>query len=186
MNHLGTKILKTDRLLLRPFALTDAEAMYRSWASAPEVTRFLTWLCRASPAVSAKVLTDWVEQYEKPEYYQRAIVPAEIGEPIGSISVVGFDSRISQPEVGYCIRKRWWRQGYTCTAPELVIVFLIGEIGASRITSWYDPRNPGSDTVMKKCGMTYEGTLRQADRNNQGICGACVYSILVEEWFGAK
>jgi len=29
--------------------------------------------------------------------------------------------------------------------------------------------------------MTCEGTLRQADRNNQGICDACIYSILAEE-----
>ncbi len=34
---------------------------------------------------------------------------------------------------------------------------------------------------MRKCGMTFEGTLRQADRNNQGICDACVYSLLAEE-----
>ena len=56
MNHLGTKILKTDRLLLRPFQLTDAEAMYRNWASDPDVTRFLTWPTHTSPEVSAKVL----------------------------------------------------------------------------------------------------------------------------------
>lgn len=181
MNHLGTKILKTNRLLLRPFALTDAEAMYRNWASDPEVTRFLTWPAHASPEVSARVLSDWVKQYEKPEYYQWAIVPAAVGEPIGSIAVVGFDSRVGQPEVGYCIGQRWWRQGYASEALGLVIDFLIGEAGASRITARHDPRNPGSGAVMKKCGMTYEGTLRQADRNNQGICDACIYSILEEE-----
>lgn len=181
MNHLGTKILKTNRLLLRPFALTDAEAMYRNWASDPEVTRFLTWPAHASPEVSARVLSDWVKQYEKPEYYQWAIVPAAVGEPIGSIAVVGFDSRVGQPEVGYCIGKRWWRQGYASEALGLVIDFLIGEVGASRITARHDPRNPGSGAVMEKCGMTYEGTLRQADRNNQGICDACIYSILAEE-----
>ena len=81
MNHLGTKILKTDRLLLRPFQLTDAEAMYRNWASDPDVTRFLTWPTHTSPEVSAKVLADWVGQYGKPEFYQWATVPteAEIG-----------------------------------------------------------------------------------------------------------
>lgn len=41
MNHLGTKILKTERLILRPFQLADAEAMFRNWASDPDVTRFL-------------------------------------------------------------------------------------------------------------------------------------------------
>ena len=64
----------------------------------------------------------------------------------------------------------------------MVIDFLIGQVGASRIESWHDPRNPGSGAVMRKCGMTYEGTLRQADRNNQGICDASVYAILAEDW----
>jgi RimJ/RimL family protein N-acetyltransferase len=53
-----TKVLKTERLLLRSFALADAEAMYRGWASDPEVTRFLTWPAHASPEVSAKVLAE--------------------------------------------------------------------------------------------------------------------------------
>lgn len=41
-----------------------------------------------------------------------------------------------------------------------------------------DPRNPNSGKVMKKCGMKYEGTLRSADWNNQGICDACYYALL--------
>jgi RimJ/RimL family protein N-acetyltransferase len=35
---------------------------------------------------------------------------------------------------------------------------------------------------MKKAGMEYEGTLRQNDRNNQGIVDCSMYSILKEEW----
>ena len=29
--------------------------------------------------------------------------------------------------------------------------------------------------------MKYEGTLRQADRNNQGICDASYYGLLASE-----
>ena len=36
--------------------------------------------------------------------------------------------------------------------------------------------------VMQKCGMKYEGTLRKADFNNQGIVDSSIYSILREEW----
>ena len=35
---------------------------------------------------------------------------------------------------------------------------------------------------MRKCGLKYEGTMRQADFNNQGIVDACMYSLLREEW----
>ncbi len=184
MNHLGTQQLETERLILRPFVPADAEAMYRNWASDPEVTRYLTWPCHGSPEVSAKVLGEWAGQYARPDYYQWAIVPKDTGEPIGSISVVGYDARIGQPQVGYCIGRPWWRQGFTSEALSRVIGFLIGEAGADRVESWHDPRNPGSGAVMRKCGMTYEGTLRQADRNNQGICDACVYGILAQEWRG--
>ena len=37
MEHLGTRILETDRLILRPFTSEDTEAMYRNWASDPTV-----------------------------------------------------------------------------------------------------------------------------------------------------
>ena len=43
MNHLGTVVLETTRLILRRFTIEDAEGMYRNWASEDEVTKFLTW-----------------------------------------------------------------------------------------------------------------------------------------------
>ena len=33
MEHKGTVIPETPRLILRPYRLEDAEAMYRNWAS---------------------------------------------------------------------------------------------------------------------------------------------------------
>ena len=38
LNHKGTKTIETDRLILRPFAMDDAPAMYRNWASDDAVT----------------------------------------------------------------------------------------------------------------------------------------------------
>ena len=43
MRHLGTQILTTERLLLRPLTAADAIAMFENWASDPQVTRFLRW-----------------------------------------------------------------------------------------------------------------------------------------------
>ncbi len=37
---------------------------------------------------------------------------------------------------------------------------------------------------MQKCGMKYEGTLRQADRNNTGLCDTAVYGLIKEEYYG--
>lgn len=167
---------------MRRFTPADVDAMYRNWASDPEVTKFLTWPCHTSPEVSSRILSDWVEKYSHADYYQWAIVPMALGEPVGSISVVGYDSRIGQPEIGYCIGRPWWRQGFAGEALGQVIDFLIGEAGAARVEARHDPRNPGSGAVMRKCGMTYEGTLRRADRNNLGIGDTCMYAILAEDW----
>lgn len=49
------------------------------------------------------------------------------------------------------------------------------------IESQHDPNNPNSGKVMKKCGLTYEGTLRKADWSNKGIVDACMYGLLKEE-----
>ena len=50
MRHCGTKEIRTLRLTLRRFAPEDAPAMFRNWASDPEVTQYLTWPAHSSQA----------------------------------------------------------------------------------------------------------------------------------------
>ena len=178
LTHKGTQPLETPRLILRPFAAEDAPAMYRNWASDPEVTKFLTWPAHSREEVSAAVLTDWVGQYNDPRYYQWAIVLRELGEPIGSISVVRQNEQVAEAEIGYCIGSNWWHRGIVSEALAAVIDYLFVQVGMNRIAARHDPNNPHSGGVMRKCGMTYEGTTRQSDRNNQGICDAAHYAIL--------
>ena len=84
-------------------------------------------------------------------------------------------------EIGYCLGRAWWRKGIVSEALSAVMDFFFVETDVQRICARHDPANPHSGQVMRKCGMTYEGTLRRADRNNQGICDVSWYSILREE-----
>ena len=182
MEHKGTQTLQTERLTLRRFRETDAAAAYRNWCSEDAVTRFLTWAAHADMSATEAVLADWVSRYADPAFYQWAIVLKSIGEPIGSISVVRQSDRVDALSIGYCIGSRWWGQGLTAEAFCAVIAFLFDAVGANRIEARHDPNNPNSGRVMQKCGLHYEGTLRQADVNNQGIVDLCVYSILRREY----
>lgn len=182
MRHCGTRQLETSRLILRRFSMEDAGAMYRNWASDREVTKFLRWPAHANPEVSERVLKEWTNAYSSEGYYQWAIVLKNSGdEPIGSIAVVELKEDISMAQIGYCIGRKWWHQGIMPEALHAVMDFLFNEVEVNRIEAIHDPRNPRSGGVMKKCGMIYEGTLRSADWNNQGICDACYYALLRAE-----
>ena len=180
LTHKGTRKLYTERLVLRRFTVEDAPIMYRNWASDEEVTKFLTWPAHANVEVSEMVIADWLKNYERDDYYQWAIVYE--GEPIGSIAVVSQSDKIEKAEIGYCMGKQWWHKGIMSEALGAVIDYLFTEVGMQRIESRHDPRNPHSGAVMRKCGMTFEGTLRRSDWNNQGICDASHYAILREEY----
>ena len=108
MKHLGTKELETNWLKLREFELSDAEAMFKNWASDSEVTKYLMWPSHKDVSGSESILKEWIEQYEDDNFYQWAIVLRSNGnEPIGSISIVRIDERINMVHVGYCIGKKW-------------------------------------------------------------------------------
>jgi ribosomal-protein-alanine N-acetyltransferase len=179
MEHTGTRILETNRLLLRRFNIGDAQAMYDNWASDPEVTRYLTWPAHQSVGVTKNVLKDWISQYGSDAFYLWAITVKDNGnEPVGSISVVQKDDRTRMVHVGYCMGKRWWRQGIMTEVLGAVIAYFFDVAGVNRVEARHDANNPNSGGVMVKCGMKYEGTMREADWNNQGICDSVMYAIL--------
>ena len=182
MKNCGTQRIETDRLILRRYKIEDADAMYKNWASDSEVTKFLTWQPHPSVDVSRSIIEDWLKEYSDKKYYQWAIVLKDNGnEPIGGICVVHMNEDISMVHIGYCLGRAWWRRGIMSEALKAVTDFMFDTVEVDRVESRHDPRNPNSGKVMQKCGMKYEGTLRSADRNNQGICDACYYALLRSE-----
>ena len=182
MQHLGTKRLETDRLILRPFVREDADAMYRNWASDPEVTKFLSWPHYRSVDTAHEILALWTKQYPDKTFYQWAIVLKALGEPIGSISVVNFCDSVEMAEIGFCIGRPWWGRGIMTEAMKSVMEYLFAEVGVQRIEAGHDPNNPASGAVQRKCGLKYEGTFRRRIRSNQGITDVAWYGILKEDW----
>lgn len=182
MNHKGTKRIETKRLLLREFTVNDTEAMFKNWHSDTKVTKFLRWKSVSNIKETEQIINEWMQGYKQDDFYQWAIVLKEIKEPIGSISVVNKNDALDIIHIGYCIGSKWWHQGIMSEAFNAVIPFLFTEVGANRIEAQHDPNNPNSGKVMEKCGLRYEGTLRQADWSNQGIVDACMYSLLKSEW----
>lgn len=182
MKHLGTKTIETERLILRRFTMEDAQAMFDNWASDDNVTRYLTWPTHTSIDVTRMVLENWVTSYEKDDFYNWAIELKALGQPVGNISVVRSSEHSRRVEVGYCMGKAWWHQGIMSEALQAVIGFLITEVGVNRVEARHAMENPRSGGVMKKCGMTYEGTLRQGGWCNAGFADLAIYSILANEY----
>ena len=183
LNHKGTQTIETQRLILRQFTMDDAEAMFRNWASDDEVTKHLTWPTHASVEVSRAVLSDWTSHYAQPNFYNWAIVLRENGpEPIGNISAVHINEKIDCAHMGYCMSRAHWGKGIMAEALSAVISFFFAEVGFNRIEADHDPNNPNSGKVMKKAGMTYEGTMRQAGCSNQGIIDVSRRAILRCDW----
>ena len=183
MENKGTVRIETPRLILRQFTMNDTDAAFRNWESDDKVTEYLRWTTMHSISETENVMREWVDNYADKSFYQWAIVPKDLGEPIGTISVVGMDEKTEKVHIGYCIGSKWWKQGYTSEAFSAIIPFFFQTVKVNRIESQHDPNNPNSGKVMKKCGLKYEGTLKKADWNNKGIVDACMYGLVADDYF---
>lgn len=178
MNHAGTKIIETERLILRKFGINDADFMYNNWANDDEVTRYITWPAHKDVEVSKAFVSETVKGYESDSKYEWAIELKEKKETIGDISAPRVYDNVETVEIGYVLGKEYWNKGIVTEALNAVIKFFFEEVGVNRIEARHDICNPASGEVMKKCGMQFEGILRQSGKNNTGICDLAIYSIL--------
>jgi len=186
MKHLGTQKLATDRLLLRPFQEGDAQAIFDNWASDDEVTRYLLWFTHQDMQDTEDALASWVKKYERPDYYHWAIVPKELGEPIGSLTLFDIKPCFFLPfkyraEVGYCIGRSWWKQGIAQEAVTAILDFAFVHLNMQQVVARHDHRNPASGQVMQRLRMTHTHFRRRAERGRDGKWIDCDYYRLTRQ-----
>ena len=162
--------LETERLILRPFSMDDAEAMFTGWASDSEVTEYLTWPPHESIDVTKSVLAGWVSEYEKPERLNFGIELKESGRLIGGIDVVGYMGGVDgTPVIGYVSAKEFWGNGYMTEACKCLLKYLFDK-GYNEVRIDAMVENAGSNRVIQKCG----GVLRSIEPDARPLKGDVV------------
>ena len=172
-------MMETERLLLRPWQESDAEALYR-WASDPEVGPAAGWSPHTSVEDSRNIIRTVLA-----EEGTFAVVPKDgNGDPIGAIGV--FPTEIpegkGEPEIGYWIGRPFWGQGLIPEAVRELLRWCFMERGAARVWCGHSPGNDKSRRVIEKCGFTYvcDGpSVLWPDGQERPTC---YYAIAREDW----
>lgn len=182
MQHLGTQVIETERLILRPLRLDDASAMYKNWASDDEVSQYVTWPTHANLQETQELLASWVKAYQEDDFYTWGMEIKATGQLIGTFAFVGVSDRDQVAELGYCLGKDWWNQAYTTEAGQAILAFGFNQVGFNRIQAVHVVRNPASGRVMEKLGMTLEGVIRQARLVKGQFVSINLYGLLAQDW----
>lgn len=182
MEQKGTVTLETPRLVLRQFVPEDLEVIYNNCWRHFDVWKWSNYApmtCPEEVITSAGMFTEkWLRAYERPDRYNWAIQLKETGQAVGRLVGWHPDLRVSQVELTYELGPDWWGQGLMTEAVREVIRFFLRDVGMNRVHANHAHENLASGRVMQKCGMVYEGTLRQACRCNNGLFDMVCYGIL--------
>ena len=174
-----TPVLTTERLLLRPLYVSDAEVFYNNIGTDPEVARFMLWNMHESIEDTIEWLEFEESVHDNEEYYTWAIVIKENEKIIGS---GGFKYSETEDlyEIGYDIMKEEWNKGYVTEFATAILDFATDELGEEQVLGKHAIDNPASGKVLKKAGFVYmgEGECYSFDGSRSFHCLQYIYEKL--------
>ncbi len=149
----------TDRFEIRRVRVSDAEAVFKAYATDPIVTRFLSWRPHSSVDETRAFLESAEQEWDRGTGFPSAIFPrGDPNELIGMMHPSVFSSRIGY---GYVIRADRWGQGCASEVLRWMLDHALSHPTVYRTQAFCDIENRASARVMEKAGMTQEGVLRR-------------------------
>lgn len=150
-------ILKTERLILRPFDESDAESVYE-YAKDGRVGPIAGWRAHTSVENSREIIRTVLAV---PETY--AVCLKEDNKAIGAVGLmVGGNSNIkmndNEGEIGYWLGVPFWGQGLMPEAVRELIRHAFADLELKKLWCGYFDGNEKSRRCQEKCGFTYHHT----------------------------
>jgi ribosomal-protein-alanine N-acetyltransferase len=175
-------LLETERLVLRRLSPDDADGMHVLFGD-PEVLRFLTRppiLSREEGEQSIAWFNNRLAQAEGVEW--AITLPAEGGRFIGITGWGDWNRTDRRVDMGWAIQRQHWGRGYATEAARAVIAWCFGNLDVHRVTADCTDGNIASETVMRKCGFTHEGTFRESCWEHGRFVDIKYFGLLRSEW----
>ncbi|WYP27286.1 GNAT family protein [Alkalihalobacillus sp. FSL W8-0930] len=181
-NRRMMKTLKSSRLTLRELSYSDWESIH-AYAKRPEVSRYQVWNPQ-SEVDSQLFLAERIRisLLEPRSQFAFAIIEKETNILIGSVELTIRDTQHQAAELSYIIHPNYWGSGYASEAVRLMLTFGFSQLNLNRIYAKCDPRNKGSERVMQKVEMVWEGRLREDLLLADGWRDSLIYSLLARDF----
>ncbi len=173
--------LKTDRLLLRAFELSDAKEVQRM-AGNKKVSDTTATIPYPYPDGAAE---EWISKHA--EWFEKnlsvcwAIILKENQRLVGCMDLILSEAH-QRAEIAYWVGEEFWGKGYCTEAAAAAIDYGFKERNLNKVTSHHMAENAASGKVMIKNGMRQEGILRQHFFKNDKLHDMIFYGILRSEW----
>ena len=185
-------ILETERLILRPFAESDAEDAFE-YLHEPTVHCFACMKTDTMEDAKKAVL-----DRAKDEYYF-AIVLKENGKVIGEIDAMPENPAPDEKDAVldtfspcWMLNTNYHGKGYAYEVAKAFFDFLFNQKGARRLYAFTEDYNTASQKLCEKLGMRREGLFKEfvsfvKDENGNPIYeNTYQYAILKKEWDANK
>jgi RimJ/RimL family protein N-acetyltransferase len=171
--------IRTERLVLRPFAREDAASVAEVLDDA-EVGQFLLHVPHPYSDVEAlRWITAWARRWINGRGVALAITRRN--------RIVGAVTLTQQPdhrraELGYWLGRAYWGHGLACEAATAIVDWGFRELKLERVFAQYLDGNRRSGRVLEKLGMMREGVRRGHVRKGTRMLDAHQYGVLRKEW----
>ena len=152
------KSLKTDRLSLRKAKLADAEAIFRQYATDPEVTKYVSWRAHRNLEETRDYMRMCSLAWDVGRAFHWVIERAADKQVMGMM-IARADA--GKWELGYVLARQHWGRGFMTEALQELIAWALKQKDIYRVWAVCDVDNLASARVMEKSGMQREGVLRR-------------------------
>jgi len=173
--------LHTERLLLRPFAPTDAAAILALYAQ-PEVVRYSSTGPWQQLAQAEALIAHDQQAHAEGSALRLGIFSKGSQDLAGFCRLFDFHTQCRRAEIGYALAPAHWGKGYIQEALTALIAFGFGELGLNRIEADIDPRNEGSIRAAERLGFQREGLLREHWIVDGEVSDSYLYGLLRRDW----
>ncbi len=149
-------ILETERLLMRPIADDDLDAVAALYGD-PDVMRYIGLRGPLTPDQARERVAFMVDHWRRHGFGMWGLRLRDGGAFIGRCGLRTLDDT-TEIELGYTLAKAHWGRGLATEASRAVVRHAFAVLKLRRLVAIADPANTASVNVMKKLGMTFERT----------------------------
>ena len=140
--------------------MDDASTIFRTYATDPEVTRFLSWRPHADLGETETVVAAFQRQWATDDG-ERVLIICEPTAPRDTLGTIGMRLKGHQVQFGYVIARPHWGKGYLTEALGVLVSWSLSQPEIWRVQAFCDAENKASARVMEKVGMHFEGRLHR-------------------------